>query len=169
MPLIAFHPPQPLDHILNMAGPEINGIPWEPKRSNSMAVQSAQALPSEAREPLASHKLATKPGATFAAQDNLPKLPIPDLEATCRRYLEALEPLQSSREHRDTEHAVREFLRTEGPELQEKLKRYATGKSSYIEQFCKCQAEETTVAMTATIRRDSGLIVEPRVRFILEF
>ena len=30
-----------------------------------------------------------------------------------------------------------EFLRTDGPELQEKLKGYAQGKSSYIEQFCE--------------------------------
>ena len=110
----------------------------EIRRSETNAANSAEAMPKEAREPLASHKpSATKPGVTFAAQDSLPKLPIPDLDATCKRYLEALEPLQSSREHRDTETAVREFQRAEGPELQERLKKYATGKSSYIEQFCR--------------------------------
>jgi len=27
-------------------------------------------------------------------------------------------------------------LKSEGPELQERLKKYANGKTSYIEQFC---------------------------------
>lgn len=78
-----------------------------------------------------------KGGVTFAQQDKLPKLPIPDLEKTCERYLTALKPLQSSREHADTRHAVQEFLAGEGPELNEKLKKYAEGRTSYIEQFCK--------------------------------
>ncbi|KAG5984502.1 hypothetical protein E4U55_004495 [Claviceps digitariae] len=74
-------------------------------------------------------------GITFAGQDKLPKLPIPDLASTCDKYLEALRPLQSPRERAETEHAVRDFLSTDGPDLQEKLKRYARGKTSYIEQF----------------------------------
>lgn len=76
-------------------------------------------------------------GITFAFQDDLPKLPIPELEDTLQRYLAALKPLQTPREHAETRHAVHEFLKHEGPELQEKLKKYAVGKSSYIEQFCK--------------------------------
>jgi carnitine O-acetyltransferase len=94
------------------------------------------------REPLASNKPEKKPGITFAGQDQLPKLPIPDLEGTCRKYLEALKPLQSRREHQDSEAAVSEFLKQDGPELQEKLKKYATGKSSYIEQFCTLRNHE---------------------------
>ena len=77
-----------------------------------------------------------KGGITFAHQDKLPKLPIPDLEASCQKYLTALRPLQSRREHSETQHAVEEFLKHDGPELQEKLKRYAAGQTSYIEQFC---------------------------------
>jgi carnitine O-acetyltransferase len=73
----------------------------------------------------------------FGNQDALPKLPIPDLESTCKKYLESLLPLQSAREHEDTKAAVQEFLKTDGPELQEKLKTYSTSKTSYIEQFCK--------------------------------
>ncbi|KAJ4153691.1 hypothetical protein LMH87_010167 [Akanthomyces muscarius] len=76
-----------------------------------------------------------KGGVTFASQDKLPKLPIPELASTCRRYIEALKPLQNAREHSDTQQAVDEFLRRDGPELQEKLKNYAQGKTSYIEQF----------------------------------
>lgn len=80
----------------------------------------------------------TKKGVTFANQDSLPKLPIPDLESTCQKYLESLAPLQSPREHEETRAAVREFLKTDGPELQERLKKYASSKTSYIEQFCTC-------------------------------
>lgn len=75
-------------------------------------------------------------GITFAGQDGLPKLPIPDLESTCKRYLESLKPIQSPREQSDTNFAIQEFLAQDGPELQEKLKSYALGKTSYIEQFC---------------------------------
>jgi carnitine O-acetyltransferase len=76
-------------------------------------------------------------GITFASQDKLPKLPIPELESTTSKYLAALKPLQGPREHAETKQAVEEFLRSEGPELQERLKKYANGKTSYIEQFCK--------------------------------
>lgn len=89
------------------------------------------------RQPLASHKLDNNPGITFAAQDKLPKLPIPDLDQTCQNYLNALRPLQSRREQEDTATAVAEFLKNEGPELDSRLKKYANGKTSYIEQFCK--------------------------------
>lgn len=76
-----------------------------------------------------------KQGLTFANQDSLPKLPIPDLEDTCRRHLEALSALQNAREHEDSKAAVRDFLKHDGPALQEKLKNYASSKTSFIEQF----------------------------------
>lgn len=74
---------------------------------------------------------------TFANQDSLPKLPVPDLENTCRRYLDSLAALQSPREQADSKAAVEDFLKTDGPVLQEKLKNYASSKTSYIEQFCE--------------------------------
>lgn len=83
------------------------------------------------------HDTKKEGGITFASQDKLPKLPIPELESTCQKYLEALKPLQTPREHAETRHAVQEFLKNDGPDLQDKLKRYAHGKTSYIEQFCK--------------------------------
>lgn len=79
-----------------------------------------------------------KQGLTFANQDSLPKLPIPDLEDTCRRHLDALAALQTPREHEETKAAVHDFMKTDGPALQEKLKAYATSKTSFIEQFCEC-------------------------------
>lgn len=107
------------------------------KRSMANAKEVTQDFDKSKQEPLAASKdQASKPGITFAAQDSLPKLPIPDLESTVKKYLKALDPLQTAREHADTERAVTEFLRTDGPGLQEKLKGYAEGQSSYIEQFC---------------------------------
>jgi carnitine O-acetyltransferase len=109
-----------------------------PERSGEKAKEETQKYTKDKQEPLKENGEAkSKPGITFAAQDKLPKLPIPDLEQTCKRYLASLDPLQDAREHRDSERAVEEFLRTDGPGLQEKLKEYATGQSSYIEQFCK--------------------------------
>lgn len=105
------HPP-----VLSLGG----GIHPGPRpASNNMGVNDQKAYP----------------GVTFAHQDKLAKLPIPDLESTCDKYLAALRPLQSPRDHADTRHAVHDFLAHEGPELQEKLKKYAEGKTSYIEQF----------------------------------
>ncbi|KAF4556814.1 Choline/Carnitine o-acyltransferase-like protein 2 [Elsinoe fawcettii] len=105
-------------------------------RSASAAKDAADEFTKAEKSPLASHKNgASKPGITFAAQDKLPRLPIPDLDSSMKKYLAALQPLQTPREHADTESAVHEFLRSEGPELQDKLKKYAAGKTSYIEQF----------------------------------
>ena len=109
---------------------------------NSDADRSSQpnehiAYSQSQRHPLASHKLNNNPGITFAAQDKLPKLPIPELDKTCQNYLNALRPLQSRREQEDTAAAVADFLKNDGPELDARLKKYATGKTSYIEQFCK--------------------------------
>jgi carnitine O-acetyltransferase len=111
-----------------------------PERSDANAKEATQAFSKEKLAPFASHtNPESKPGVTFAAQDKLPKLPIPDLESTCKKYLAALDPLQTAREHAESERAVAEFLRSDGPELQEKLKQYSQGKSSYIEQFCEYQ------------------------------
>ena len=108
------------------------------ERSEEKAKEETEKFSKGKQEPIKENGEATsKPGITFAAQDKLPKLPIPDLESTCKKYLASLDPLQDAREHRDSERAVEEFLRTDGPGLQEKLKEYATGQSSYIEQFCK--------------------------------
>ncbi|CAG8501728.1 13530_t:CDS:2 [Ambispora leptoticha] len=72
---------------------------------------------------------------TYQYQDRLPKLPIPPLEETLKKYLAAVKPLQTQKQHKETTAAVQQFLQNEGPELQEKLKTYADNKSSYIEEF----------------------------------
>ena len=113
---------------------EVNGS----TRSEASAKESTQSYPSEAKAPLASHTNPnSKPGITFAHQEKLPKLPIPELESSCKKYIASLKPLQSPKEHNDTVLSINEFLKSDGPVLQEKLKKYASGKANYIEQFCE--------------------------------
>jgi carnitine O-acetyltransferase len=122
--------------------PETPGKPQTPgtpqnERSNQAAKDSTESYTSSERNPLASHKNGmSRPGITFAAQDNLPQLPIPDLESSCKKYLESLRPLQTPKEQHDSKLSIQEFLRSDGPALQAKLKEYAEGKANYIEQFC---------------------------------
>lgn len=71
----------------------------------------------------------------LAHQDKLPKLPIPSLEATCDRYLKALEGLQDPKEHAQTKKVVSEFLNGDGLRIQARLKSWAQNKPSYIEDF----------------------------------
>lgn len=134
-----FTVPKPLGDSLSAPIP-----PAQVPRSIPINGQIPLGIPEPTRAANHTHRAAAKmgvndqkayPGVTFAHQDKLPKLPIPDLESTCDKYLTALKPLQTPREHSDTKHAVQEFLSQEGPELQEKLKNYAEGRTSYIEQF----------------------------------
>lgn len=74
-------------------------------------------------------------GRTFASQHTLPKLPVPSLDDTCKRYLTALRGLQDDKEHAATQRAVRIFLDGEGPALQRRLNEWAQEKASYIEDF----------------------------------
>ncbi|KAI9870708.1 MAG: hypothetical protein M1830_003900, partial [Pleopsidium flavum] len=123
-----FTMPTSLNESLASSQPPNSGT--DPSPAGTMNSYSTSA-----REPLSSQKPKHNTGITFAAEEKLPKLPIPDLESSCKKYLEALKPLQSPREQSDSKAAVEEFLKSEGPELQERLKKYATGKTSYIEQF----------------------------------
>ncbi|KAF2811651.1 carnitine acetyl transferas-like protein [Mytilinidion resinicola] len=117
---------------LKMAAAQTNGVP----RSAEAAKEKEHSYSHEEKSPLASHtNPKSKPGITFAAQDRLPKLPIPVLESSVNKYIRALKPLQSPKESHDTAAAVSEFLKADGPDLQEKLKKYANGKANYIEQF----------------------------------
>jgi len=126
-----FTMPKSLDESLAESQPPVS----DAGRGSPQSTQQ-QYSPSQ-REPLANHGVKEKPGITFAAQDQLARLPIPDLESTLKNYKEVLKPLQSRREQEDTSGTADDFLKGEGLELQARLKKYATGKTSYIEQFCK--------------------------------
>ena len=114
-----------------------NSQPPEDDVNRGSPKDGQQSFSASQKEPLANHGVHLKPGITFAAQDSLAKLPIPELESTLAKYKKVLKPLQSKREQADTATAVEEFLKDEGQELQARLKKYATGKTSFIEQFCK--------------------------------
>lgn len=134
-----FTQPSSLDDTLQKASKMTSDVASVATRSEASARYSTQSYSPEAQAPLANHTNPhSKPGITFAHQDSLPKLPIPELESSCKKYIAALKPLQTPKEHSDTVHAVEDFLKSEGPVLQEKLKKYASGKANYIEQFCKC-------------------------------
>jgi len=148
MPGKTFTMPTSLDDKLASADSHVQDQA-EPNRSLALAKNETDTFSKEAKEPLATNKNPhSKPGITFAAQDKLPKLPIPDLDKSAKRYIAALEPLQSAREHADTKIAVQDFVRNEGPELQEKLKKYAQDKTSYIEQFCTFSIPLSAVSTT---------------------
>lgn len=70
-------------------------------------------------------------GKTFASQHKLPKLPVPPLEDTCKRYLRALEGLQDPENHAKTKEVVKEFMENEGPEIQKKLMEWAATQDRY--------------------------------------
>nr|XP_003707949.1 PREDICTED: carnitine O-palmitoyltransferase 2, mitochondrial [Megachile rotundata] len=58
---------------------------------------------------------------TMHFQSSLPRLPIPELKDTCRRYLNAQKPLLSNEELNKTAIYVDEFLTKDGIELHEEL------------------------------------------------
>lgn len=130
MTVRTFTMPKSLNESLANSQPSVS----DAGRPSPKSIQ--QSYSASQREPLASHGPKHQPGITFAAQDKLPKLPIPELESTLKKYQDVLRPLQSKREQEDTAAAAQEFLKGEGLELQARLKKYATGKTSYIEQFC---------------------------------
>lgn len=83
------------------------------------------------------------PGADGAGDDLLPRLPIPDLSATCDRFLEVVAPLLSEKELEETKVVVDDFRRPggEGEALQSDLKAYDAlgveegGAHSFVEEF----------------------------------
>ncbi|GAA5822601.1 hypothetical protein JCM3770_000614 [Rhodotorula araucariae] len=74
-------------------------------------------------------------GKTFQGQGLLPKLPVPPLEDTLKRYLKALEALQTPADHERTKKVVEDFQKNEGPALHHRLKEYAASRASYIEEW----------------------------------
>ena len=74
----------------------------------------------------------TRSTIPWAHQSQLPRLPIPPLEDTCRRYLTALKGLQDESEHEKTKRAVEDFLHGDGPRAQEMLIEYAKNKDRCV-------------------------------------
>eukprot|EP01128_Nolandella_sp_AFSM9_P004148 TRINITY_DN1817_c0_g1_i4.p1 TRINITY_DN1817_c0_g1~~TRINITY_DN1817_c0_g1_i4.p1 ORF type:complete len:273 (+),score=56.98 TRINITY_DN1817_c0_g1_i4:87-821(+) len=68
--------------------------------------------------------------------EDLPRLPIPELKATCDRYLEAVAPLLSPEELEETKRKTQEFLQFEGVNLHKQLLELkAAATTSWLEGF----------------------------------
>ncbi len=69
-------------------------------------------------------------------KSGLPALPIPALEDTCKRFIAVAEPLLTADEAKAMRADVDAFLASDGPRLQEQLKRWTSvdGERSYIER-----------------------------------
>ena len=98
-------------------------------------VKNAQAVETATANKDAGKQEGIGAGKTFQFQSKLPKLPIPKLEDTCQRYLSSLKALQTPAEHERTTKVVNEFLKDQGPKMQQSLIDYASSRASYIEEF----------------------------------
>ncbi|XP_033341402.1 carnitine palmitoyltransferase 2 [Megalopta genalis] len=58
---------------------------------------------------------------TMHFQPSLPRLPIPKLEETCKRYLRAQKPLLSTEQFKETSSSVNEFILKDGIDVHSKL------------------------------------------------
>ncbi|KAJ1784384.1 Carnitine O-acetyltransferase mitochondrial [Coemansia sp. RSA 1938] len=77
-------------------------------------------------------------GALFAQQEQLPKLPVPDLESTLQKYVESLKPVLSESEYKHSAHVVAKFGQSaQAQELQRRLKARAAepGRASWLEEW----------------------------------
>ncbi|SFW72089.1 choline/carnitine O-acyltransferase [Amycolatopsis australiensis] len=74
---------------------------------------------------------------TFGNEDRLPRVPVPTLEDSGRRFLEWCAPLLTPDELAETEAAVAEFVAGPGPELQAVLEEYdrSPGVRSWLDTF----------------------------------
>ncbi|MCR6490479.1 choline/carnitine O-acyltransferase [Amycolatopsis sp. OK19-0408] len=74
---------------------------------------------------------------TFGNEDRLPRVPVPTLEDSRRRFLEWCAPLLTPDELAETEAALAEFLAGAGPELQAALEEYdrSPGVRSWLDTF----------------------------------
>eukprot|EP01125_Pyxidicula_operculata_P004709 TRINITY_DN1760_c1_g1_i4.p1 TRINITY_DN1760_c1_g1~~TRINITY_DN1760_c1_g1_i4.p1 ORF type:complete len:591 (-),score=103.16 TRINITY_DN1760_c1_g1_i4:1234-3006(-) len=74
---------------------------------------------------------------TFSYQDSLPRLPVPDLDQTCSKYLNTIIPLTTEDEYRRNEALVKDLLQSKQIlEAQSRLKQRATSETnSWLETW----------------------------------
>jgi hypothetical protein len=127
--------------ILN--GVEYHHHTWQSASNmSSSSTDPSLVIPSDASQTLTRVRRISSNGPTTSPSSALPKLPVPKLEDSCRRYLRALEGLQDEEEHERTRVVVKEFLTSgEGERWQRRLEEYSKGVDSYIEEFW-CESSE---------------------------
>ncbi|XP_036614976.1 peroxisomal carnitine O-octanoyltransferase [Trichosurus vulpecula] len=72
---------------------------------------------------------------TFQYQDSLPSLPVPSLDESLKKYLDAVKPFANEEEYKQTEEIVRKFQNGIGEKLQQKLLERAKGKRNWLEEW----------------------------------
>ncbi|KAG7268666.1 hypothetical protein CRUP_018377 [Coryphaenoides rupestris] len=71
----------------------------------------------------------------YSFQNSLPRLPVPPVKDTCRRYLESARPLMDDEQYARMEGLAREFETTLGPRLQWYLKLKSWWASNYVSDW----------------------------------
>ncbi|KAG7094019.1 hypothetical protein E1B28_007643 [Marasmius oreades] len=75
-------------------------------------------------------------GVTYAHQESLPKLPVPELQNTLRTLKETLKPIAwDEQEWKEVERKVDQFSVSQGPILQERLEDWAEDKDHWLERW----------------------------------
>ena len=96
--------------------------------------------------------------ATFALQDELPLLPVPDLYQTCDKFLSWVQPLLSDADFQKINMVVKKFLQEDGdgPKLQNSLIQWSQGdeKASWLEDLW----EETYLSFRKTFPINSNVL-----------
>ncbi|KAK9513785.1 hypothetical protein VZT92_027291 [Zoarces viviparus] len=72
---------------------------------------------------------------TFQYQSSLPSLPVPSLEMSLSKYLNAVQPFASEEEFKATKDIVRKFQEGVGKELHQKLLQRAKTKKNWLEEW----------------------------------
>ena len=76
------------------------------------------------------------PGPTFAAQAKLPKLPVPELEQSLKKFKESLKPIAHSAEEYETVVTkVDDFAKGLAPKLHERLLKRRDGTDHWLEEW----------------------------------
>ena len=80
-----------------------------------------------------------EPAGTFSREDELPRLPVPDLPATGDRFLEWVRPILTEQQFADTEQSLRAFVAADGlgPQLHERLLQHdrTPGRATWADDF----------------------------------
>ncbi|NXH11674.1 OCTC octanoyltransferase, partial [Bucco capensis] len=79
--------------------------------------------------------LETPEERTFQYQDSLPSLPVPPLEESLSKYLDAVKPFLNQEEYERTEEIVKQFEHGVGKELHQKLLERAKARRNWLEEW----------------------------------
>ncbi|XP_068998924.1 peroxisomal carnitine O-octanoyltransferase isoform X1 [Embiotoca jacksoni] len=84
---------------------------------------------------MVTHLSESVPERTFQHQSSLPPLPVPSLESSLSKYLDAVHPFASEKEFKATVDIVRKFQEGVGKELHQKLLQRAKIKKNWLEEW----------------------------------